>query len=232
MNLSRDSEQEAWTTEIWADFKHLMTDVVGYEKLHEAFSGSRRRRTKSDELPQVTSLESTSGELKATSVQMNNLFRSWCWKEVSRPELIPAWANISRSSKGSDYFLPRCCPAAHSIRISLLSPLGETSKQTSWNSSFAVLRPDTCFLRACVWRYAAWETLTFHTHLLTSLNSRCADSSSLPWPWGDDVHRAHGEEEHMQGENLSLSNNKPVTHLCGSHLFSLIYSHQHCLSTL
>ncbi len=56
--------------------------------------------------------------------------------------------------------------------------------------------------RLCVEVYAAWETLAFHAHLLTSLNSHCADSSVLPWPWGEDVHRALGEEEHMQREPL------------------------------
>lgn len=36
----------------------------------------------------------------------------------------------------------------------------------------------------CVRGRSVWEPLAFHTHLLTSLNSRRADSWVLPWPWG------------------------------------------------
>lgn len=62
-------------------------------------------------------------------------------------------------------------------------------------------------------RYAAWETLAFHTHLLTSLNSHFAGSSLLPWPWGEDVHRPHGEDEHMQRESLTQQKQSDDTYL-------------------
>lgn len=52
----------------------------------------------------------------------------------------------------------------------------------------------------CVRGRPVWEPLAFHTHLLTSLNSRCADSWVLPWPWGVEVGHTHEEVKHTQGE--------------------------------
>lgn len=52
----------------------------------------------------------------------------------------------------------------------------------------------------CARGHSVWEPLTFHTHLLTPVNPRCADSWVLPWPWGVEVHRAHGVVTHTQGE--------------------------------
>lgn len=76
------------------------------------------------------------------------------------------------------------------------------------------------FLSAWVSSYSAWETHGFHTHLLTFLNLippcylGCGGRTSTKLTGRRNICK----------ENLSLSENKLMTQLCGSHLCLWIYS--------
>lgn len=119
---------------------------------------------------------------------------------------------LSSGFKGMDHFLLRCCPPPCSVASSnTLCIKSRPCRVPVYHSVVAHMFSQASCVHVRVCSDSVWEPLTFHTHLLTSLNSPRADSWVLPWPWGVEVRRAHEKATHTLsgGEGRGTS---PLAH--------------------
>lgn len=126
-----------------------------------------------------------------------------------------------------DHFLLRCCPPPCLVASSnTLCIKSRPCRVPVYHSVVAHMFSQASCVHVRVCSDSVWEPLTFHTHLLTSLNSPRADSWVLPWPWGVEVRRAHEKATHTLGgggwghlTSRTQQKSAAMTHLCASHIF-------------